>query len=252
MKIASWNVNSIRSRLPLVVDWLKRTQIDVLCLQELKCQNEQFPYEAIKDAGYEALVHGQKAYNGVAILSKKPMTEIGRTIGDDQSRYIEADINGMRIINVYAPNGNPLGTPKFEYKLDWLERLYKRAQKLLKDEVPFLITGDINIIPEPIDAAHPERWKNDALFQPEPRAIYRRFLNLGLTDALRMHHPEAGVYTFWDYLANSWVHDNGIRIDHFLLSPQLADKCADCFVDRDERGREKASDHAPIVITIPS
>lgn len=253
MKIATYNVNSIRTRLPLLLDWLKGAKLDVVCLQELKCQNEQFPLADIQTAGYEALVHGQKAYNGVAILYKKGLeaTEIGRTNGDDQSRYIEADVGGLRIINIYAPNGNPIDTEKFPYKLDWLARLTKRMKSLLDESVPFVVTGDYNIIPEEIDAANPEAWKNDALFQPQSRAAYRRMLNLGLTDAIRMHHGAAeGLYTFWDYQAGAWQRNHGIRIDHFLMSPDVADLCTAAGIDKDERAREKASDHVPVWISI--
>lgn len=255
MKIASWNVNSVRSRLSHLLEFLADAKPDVVCLQELKCQEEQFPYDDISAAGYQAIVHGQKSYNGVAILSKLPAHEHHRGLlgndDDPQSRYLETDIDGVRVINIYAPNGNPIGTDKFVYKLRWLEFLHARMSTLLADEVPFLVTGDYNIIPEDIDAAHPDRWKKDALFQPEARAMYRRFLNLGMTDALRLiHGREEGHYTFWDYFRQSFEHDNGIRIDHFLLSPLLADRCADCAVDRTPRAKEKPSDHTPIILTL--
>lgn len=251
MKIATYNVNSVRARLPNLLEWLARAKPDVACLQELKCQEEQFPFEALKEAGYDAHVVGQKAYNGVAILSRHATTIVGKTIDDDQSRYIEATINGIRIINIYAPNGNPIGTPKFEYKLDWLKRLEARMKQLIKEDVPFVVTGDFNIIPESIDADNPDSWKNDALFQPEARAAYRRMLNLGLTDALRMHFPnQPNLYTFWDYFANAFARDHGIRIDHFLLSPHVADHCTQAGIDKSERGKEKASDHTPVWISI--
>ncbi len=250
MKIATYNVNSVRTRLPNLLDWLARAQPDVVCLQELKCQDEQFPYDDIKAAGYHAVVVGQKAYNGVAVLSKMPVEVIATTIGDEQSRYIEVDAAGVRIIGIYAPNGNPLGTEKFPYKLDWLARLRARMVALVESETPFVVTGDYNIIPEAIDARDPAAWVNDALYQPESRAMYRNFLNLGLTDAFRMFHREGGHYTFWDYQAGAWQRDMGIRIDHFLLSPQLADRCTGCTIDKDERGREKASDHVPVWISI--
>jgi len=252
MKIATYNVNSVRSRLPNILDWIKRAKPDVVCFQELKCQEAQFPMADFQSAGYEAFVHGQKAYNGVAILYRKDLTatEIGRNIGDEQSRYIEAEIDGIRLINIYAPNGNPIDTEKFTYKLDWLKRLEKRIKTLLKDDVPFIVTGDYNIIPEPVDAANPEAWKNDALFQPESRAAYRKMLNLGLTDAIRMHFPQEGIYTFWDYQAGAWQRNHGIRIDHFLLSPLLADNCVQAGIDKSERDKEKASDHVPTWISI--
>lgn len=250
MKIATYNVNSVRVRLPNLTDWLARAQPDVVALQELKCQDEQFPYDEIRAAGYEAQVIGQKSYNGVAILSKQPVGVIEKTIGDEQARYIEVDAQGVRIIGIYAPNGNPLGTEKFTYKLDWLNRLKARMQALLDDEIPFVVTGDFNIIPENIDAKDPSAWLGDALFQPESRALYREMLYLGMTDAFRVFHPEAGHYTFWDYQAGAWQRDHGIRIDHFLLSPQLADRCTGCVIHRDERGLEKASDHVPVSISI--
>lgn len=250
MKIASFNVNSVRVRLPNLLDWLAKSQVDVVCLQEIKAQDDTFPAMDIKAAGYDSVIVGQKSYNGVAVLSKHPITVIQNTIGDEQARYLEVEIAGKRIINIYAPNGNPIDTEKFPYKLDWLKRLRARMITLLNEEVPFLVTGDYNIIPEPMDAAHPQAWVSDALFQPESRAMYRNFLSLGLTDAFRIFHKEGGHYTFWDYQAGSWQRDNGIRIDHFLLSPQLADKCIACDIDRDERGKDKASDHTPIICTI--
>lgn len=250
MKIASWNVNSIRQRLPNLLDWLARTQPDAVCLQELKCTQDTFPVMELRAAGYEAAIVGQKSYNGVAILARNAPAVVLDTLGDEQARYIEADIGGVRIANIYAPNGNPLGTEKFIYKLDWLRRLHARAKTLLDSETPFLITGDFNIIPEPADAHTPAAWIGDALYQPESRAAYRALKYLGLTDALRMHDSRAGVYTFWDYQAAAWQKDNGIRIDHALLSPQLADRCTGCHVDRDERGRENPSDHVPLIVTL--
>lgn len=247
MKIASWNVNSVRARTTHLIDWLGRVQPDVVCLQELKGTEDVFPLAEVQAAGYSAAIVGQKAYNGVAVLSKKPATVIGTSLGDEQARYIEVDYEGVRIIGIYAPNGNPIDTDKFTFKLDWLERLYARMQALLIEEVPFIVTGDFNIIPEPVDASDPAAWVNDALFQPESRAMYRRFLNLGLSDALRMHHPRDAMYTFWDYQAGSWQRDNGIRIDHALLSPQLADRCVGFTVDREERAKETPSDHVPVI-----
>ncbi len=250
MKVASWNVNSVRQRLPNLLAYLEAAQPDVLCLQELKCQEEQFPHAEIKAAGYEASVVGQKSYNGVAVLSKAPARVILNTIGDEQARYLEVDVGGYRVINIYAPNGNPLGTEKFTYKLDWLQRLEARLKSLLLDEVPFLVCGDFNIIAEAIDAHNPAAWAGDALFQPESRAAYRRFLNLGMIDAFRMFDTGGGHYTFWDYQAAAWAKNDGIRIDHFLLSPQLADRCKSCVIDKDERGRENPSDHVPVVTSL--
>ncbi len=252
MKIATWNVNSIKARLDIALDWLDGQKPDVLLLQELK--GLDFPLAPFAERGYSGEIVGQKAYNGVAILSRLPVTLVTNTLpgdeADSHARYLEADVAGIRVINIYAPNGNPVGTEKFTYKLAWLERL-GRHMKALRDEiVPFLAGGDFNIIPEPIDCHDPKAWINDALFQPESRALYRRFLNLGLTDALRMFHPEPGVYTFWDYFAGNWENDRGIRIDHVLASPAIADRLQDCTVDRNPRGKEKPSDHTPVVVTL--
>ncbi|MBU6235922.1 MAG: exodeoxyribonuclease III [Alphaproteobacteria bacterium] len=250
MKIASYNVNSVRQRLPNLQAYLEFAKPDVICLQELKCMEDQFPMMEVTAAGYQAVMVGQKSYNGVTILSKTAASVVQNTIGDEQARYLEVDVGGVRIINIYAPNGNPLGTEKFTYKLDWLSRLEARMKVLLADEVPFAVLGDYNIIPEARDAHNPSAWLGDALYQPESRAMYRRFINLGLTDAFRLYHPDADAYTFWDYQAASWAKNDGIRIDHVLLSPQLADKCMGCEIDREERGRENPSDHVPIAVTL--
>lgn len=248
MKIATFNVNSVRARLPNLEAWLAAAQPDVVCLQEIKCEAALFP--AI--AGYQALVHGQKSYNGVAILSKTPAELVSNSLNadDPQARYLEACIGGMTIINIYAPNGNPLGSEKFPYKLDWLARLTARAKQLLADEVPFIITGDYNIIPEEQDCYSPAAWLGDALFQPESRAAYRRLLNLGLYDAFRALHPNLQEYTFWDYQAGAWQRNNGIRIDHALLSPKLADRLVSCHIDKQPRGEDKASDHTPLMVEL--
>ncbi|MCB1537992.1 MAG: exodeoxyribonuclease III, partial [Alphaproteobacteria bacterium] len=201
MKIATYNVNSVRTRLPNLLDWLGRAAPDVVCLQELKCQPDQFPEMEIRAAGYESAVVGQKSYNGVAILSKTPITLVSGTLGDEQARYIEVEIAGVRVVNIYAPNGNPVASEKFPYKLDWLARLEARMRTLLAEETPFVVCGDYNIIPEEIDAHDPAAWGGDALFQPQARAMYRRFLNLGLSDAFRIFEPRGGHYTFWDYQA---------------------------------------------------
>lgn len=250
MKIATFNVNSVRARLDNLTAWLAAAQPDVVCLQEIKCETPLFP--AID--GWHALVHGQKTYNGVAILSRQPAELVGTSLNadDPQARYLEARIGGMTVINIYAPNGNPLDSEKFPYKLDWLARLTMRANELMADEIPFLITGDFNIIPEEIDCHDPRAWLGDALFQPQSRAAYRRLLNLGLYDAFRSLHPAAQEYTFWDYQAGAWPRNNGIRIDHALLSPQLADRLVGCSIDKAPRGAEKASDHTPLIVELKS
>lgn len=252
MHLASWNVNSIKARHDIVLRWLTEQAPDVLMIQELK--GTEFPAHEFEALGYHITSVPQKAYNGVAILSKQPPALIlDRLPGDDsdeQARYVEVALNGLRLINIYAPNGNPLGTEKFPYKLNWLERLYRHAAALRQNRVPFLIAGDFNIIPEEIDCYSPAAWLGDALFQPESRALYRRFLNLGLTDALRAQTRSAGIYTFWDYQAGGFPANKGIRIDHFLLSPQLSDRLESCAIDIAPRGWDKPSDHTPISIKI--
>ena len=254
MKVATWNVNSIRARLEPALAWLKQTAPDVVCLQEIKCQDEQFPREPFESLGYNCAVHGQKAYNGVAILSKYPLEDITPRLpggeGDDHSRYLEAVVSGakgvVRVASIYAPNGNPVESPKFDYKLAWLERLNRHAAKLLAAEEPVVLMGDYNIIPQDKDAHNPKAWLKDALFQPQSKAALRRIENLGYSDAFRTLHPEGGHYTFWDFFG-SWERDNGIRIDHILLSPQAADRLTACEIDRHVRGdSEKPSDHVPI------
>ena len=254
MKVATWNVNSIRARLEPALAWLKQTAPDVVCLQEIKCQDEQFPREPFESLGYNCAVHGQKSYNGVAILSKYPLEDITPRLpggeGDDHSRYLEAVVSGakgvVRVASIYAPNGNPVESPKFDYKLAWLERLNRHAAKLLAAEEPVVLMGDYNIIPQDKDAHNPKAWLKDALFQPQSKAALRRIENLGYSDAFRTLHPESGHYTFWDFFG-SWERDNGIRIDHILLSPQAADRLTACEIDRHVRGdSEKPSDHVPI------
>lgn len=252
MVVASWNVNSIKMRLSLVLDWLKIHAPDVLLLQELKCETNAFPFLEIESAGYYALVKGQKAYNGVAILSKKKaglrIDHLPGDAGDEQARYIEADIDGFIIGDLYLPNGNPLGSEKFDYKIRWMQRLHTHAEKLLEEEKPVVLGGDYNVIPALRDAAHPEKWHGDALFQPESRAAYRALQNLGFVDSYRALHPqEKNAFTFWDYQAGAWPRDDGIRIDHLLLSPQASDRLTSCQIDRAPRGLGKASDHTPIV-----
>jgi exodeoxyribonuclease-3 len=257
MRIATWNVNSINARLEGVLDWFREAAPDVACLQELKCVDEKFPTEAFESLGYNVAVHGQKTYNGVALLSKFPMEDVRRGLpgddSDEQARYIEALIGAPRPVRVgglYLPNGNPIGTEKFNYKLAWMARLKAHAQTLLADEEPLVLAGDYNVIPEPTDCYDPAAWAGDALFQPESRAAFRKLSTLGLTDALEAHHPKAGLWTFWDYQAGAWQRDSGFRIDHLMLSPEAADRLRDAGVDKDYRGREKASDHAPTWIDL--
>ena len=257
LRIATWNVNSVRQRLPHLLDYLKEVKPDALCLQEIKCLDEQFPRMEIEELGYNVETHGQKGFNGVAILSKRPM-EIARGLpGDDsdvQSRYIEAVISTdggvVRLASIYLPNGNPPDTEKYPYKLGFMDRLIRHARKLLEYEEPLVLAGDFNVIPEPADAAHPEAWTTDALFLPATRARFRELLALGLTDALRATTDAGGFYTFWDYQAGAWQKNNGIRIDHLLLSPQAADRLISVEIDKAMRGRDKASDHTPIRIEL--
>jgi exodeoxyribonuclease-3 len=252
MRLATWNVNSIKARLPIVRDWLANDGPDIVCLQEIK--TVEFPFFEFETLGYKCLWVGQKSYNGVAILSKLPIEQIEVALpegdGDDHARFISADIAGLHVINIYLPNGNPIGTDKFTYKLAWMDRLYRHLSKLMADEIPFVIGGDFNIIPEDIDCYDPAAWVTDALFQPESRGRYRALLNLGLTDALRTLHPEPHLYTFWDYQAGRWQRDQGIRIDHWLLSPEAADRLEGCIVDRAPRALERASDHTPVILTL--
>ena len=255
--IATWNVNSVRQRLPHLLDYLGEVRPDVVCLQEIKCVAEAFPRAEIEALGYNIAVHGQKTFNGVALLSKRTFeTEPGLPgdASDEQARYIEGVVpteNGgaVRVASLYLPNGNPVGTEKYAYKLAFMERLIAHARRLLTHEEPLALAGDFNVIPDPRDAAHPELWTKDALFLPQTRAKFRELLALGFTDALRATTDEAGLYTFWDYQAGAWQRNNGIRIDHVLLSPQAADRLAAVDIDRDMRAREKASDHVPIRIT---
>lgn len=252
LKIASWNVNSIKQRLPHVKRWLKKTGTDVLMIQELK--GLDFPEAELKDAGYDCAFVNQKAYNGVATLSKKPVNIILNALpGDDtdeQARYLEVELDGTRLINIYLPNGNPIDSDKFPYKLGWMKRLLDRLKELRANDIPFLIGGDFNVIPEDKDCYDPKAWTGDALFQPESRAAFRALLNLGLTDAFRVHNRASGQYTYWDYQGGAWPAGKGIRIDHFLLSPTVADKMRNCIIDKDPRGEDKASDHTPIILEL--
>jgi len=255
MRIATFNVNGIAARLPRLLEWLQDAKPDVACLQEVKCLDERFPAADIEATGYHVLVHGQKGFNGVAILSRTPATEVQRGLPgddlDDHARYLEADVNGVRIASIYLPNGNPQPGPKFDYKLAWLKRLEARAAALLADEIPTVLCGDYNVAPEDRDVFSMTAMANDALVQPESRAAYRAILNQGWTEALRAVHPaDDHLYTFWDYQAGCWPRNAGLRIDHFLLSPRLADRLINAGVDRDARAKEKASDHAPVWIEI--
>ena len=256
MKIASFNVNSINARLPRILEWFESAKPDVAVLQEIKCVDEKFPALEFEDLGYNVEVHGQKTYNGVALLSKHPVDDVLRGLpggkDDDQARYIEAlvmpeEAEPVRVGGLYLPNGNPAPGPKYDYKLDWMKRLKQHAQKLLENEEAFILAGDYNVIPQAEDAHNPKAWEKDALFLPETRAAFREILNLGLTDAIRQAHPRAPCYTFWDYQRGAWEKDNGIRIDHLLLSPQAADRLKAVEIAKDVRGKEKASDHVPFV-----
>ncbi|MGK6352973.1 exodeoxyribonuclease III [Parapedobacter sp. DT-150] len=257
MRIATYNVNSINARLPVVLRWLQETKPDVVCLQELKAIQDNFPVQALLDAGYQAIWHGQKSWNGVAILSRIGQPEeICRALPGDpedtHSRYIEAKVNEVIIGCLYLPNGNPAPGPKFDYKLRWLDRLIAHSQELLDQQVPVILTGDFNVIPTEIDVYKPERWVDDALFRPETRDAFRRLVAQGWTDAVRRLFPAETIYTFWDYFRNAYGRDAGLRIDHFLLSPSLLPRLQAAGVDRHVRGWEKSSDHAPVWIELSS
>ena len=253
MKIASWNVNSVKVRLPHLLDYLTDARPDVLCLQEIKCLAADVPRLEIAALGYHVAALGQRAYNGVALLSREPARDIvyGLPGNDDvQARYIEGSFaagNGeVRVASAYIPNGNPTGTDKFGYKLAWMERLVGHAEELLRREIPFVIAGDYNVCPADEDVYDPVAWRDDALCRIETRSLFRALLHLGLTDAYRVFHREPHRYTFWDYQAGRWHRDEGLRIDHLLLSPHAADRVAACEIDKTPRGKERASDHTPI------
>jgi len=255
MKIATYNVNGVNGRLPVLLRWLEETKPDVVCLQELKAPQDKFPKQAIRDAGYHAIWHGQKSWNGVAILSRYgEIQELRRGLPEDpddtQSRYIEAFINGVIIGCLYLPNGNPAPGPKFDYKLQWFEQFTLHAAKLLAANMPVVLTGDYNVIPTELDAYKPERWVEDALFRSETREAFKVLMDQGWTDAIRKLYPEETIYTFWDYFRNAYGRDAGLRIDHFLLSPNLSDKLLNAGVNRDVRGWEKSSDHGPVWIEL--
>jgi len=255
MKIATYNVNGVNGRLPVLLRWLDETKPDIACLQELKAPDEKFPLQAIQDAGYHAIWQGQKSWNGVAILSRHDnIKEIRRGLDGDpedlQSRYLEATINDLTIGCLYLPNGNPAPGPKFDYKLRWFERFTEHASKLLASVKPVILTGDYNAIPTELDAYKPERWVEDALFRPETRAAFKQLVEQGWTDAIRTLYPTETIYTFWDYFRNAYGRNAGLRIDHFLLSPMVAKQLTAAGVDRMVRGWEKTSDHAPVWIEI--
>ncbi|MGA0539138.1 exodeoxyribonuclease III [Neotabrizicola sp. VNH66] len=257
MKIATFNINGIKARIEALPRWLEAASPDVVCLQEIKSVDEGFPREVFEDMGYRVETHGQKSFNGVAILSKLPLEDVTRGLpgddGDEQARWIEATVIGTRAVRVcglYLPNGNPAPGPKYEYKLGWMARLEARVKALLAEEMPVAFLGDYNVIPQAMDAAKPEAWVTDALFLPQSRAALRRILHLGLTDAVRMRDPRPGLYTFWDYQANSWERGNGIRIDHVLLSPQAADLLQETGIDKEVRAGDKPSDHVPVWVEL--
>ena len=255
MKIATYNVNGVNGRLNVLLRWLNESKPDIVCLQELKSPNEKFPLQAINDAGYEAKWHGQKSWNGVAILSRVgEINELRRVLPgdpeDSHSRYIEAIVNNMVIGCLYLPNGNPWPGPKFDYKLRWFKRLTAHAKKLIAQEVPVALIGDFNVMPTELDVYKPERWINDALFRIEVRDAFKKLVEQGWTDAIRKLYPKEKIYTFWDYFRNAYQRDAGLRIDHFLLSPQLKRKLVNAGVDKHVRGWEKTSDHAPVWIEL--
>ncbi|MEX5729396.1 exodeoxyribonuclease-3 [Rhodovulum iodosum] len=257
MQIATFNINGVKARLQTVLDWLDAAAPDVALLQEIKSVDEAFPREPFEDRGYNLETHGQKGFNGVAILSKLPLEDVARGLpgddGDEQARWIEATVVGtraVRLCGLYLPNGNPAPGPKFDYKLCWMKRLEARARDLLAAEEPAVMAGDYNVIPQDEDAARPEAWKDDALALPEARAAFRRVLNLGFTEAFRARTRGPGHYSFWDYQAGAWNRNDGIRIDHALLTPQAADLLTDCRIETEMRGREKPSDHVPLWITL--
>ena len=257
MKLATFNINGIKARIEALPRWLEAAKPDVVALQEIKSIDENFPRALLEDMGYHVETHGQKGFNGVAILSRLPLEDITRGLpgddSDEQARWIEATIIGdraVRLCGLYLPNGNPAPGPKYDYKLAWMARMEKRVSELLKTEEPLVFAGDYNIIPQPEDAANPKAWMDDALFLPASRAAFRRIVNLGLTDAFRAQNPAPGQYSFWDYQAGAWEKNNGIRIDHLLLSPQAADLLRGVRIDREVRGEEKPSDHVPVWIDL--
>lgn len=250
IKIATWNVNSIKARTDIVLRWLADNPVDILCIQELKCETDAFPYDAFKAIGYHALVHGQKAYNGVAILSREDIKDHHIPVLHDESRIITTTYKNINIINIYAVNGNPVGTEKFDKKMMWTRGLITLLENHIADNTDTILLGDFNIIPTPLDAAHPDAWVNDALYQPESKALYREMINLGYTDTWRALYPNDPSYTFWDYQAGAWDRNHGIRIDFILSSPRIFDRVVDCRIDSTPRGWDKPSDHVPVIVEI--
>lgn len=258
MKVATFNINGIKARIGALSDWLSEAQPDVALLQEIKSVDEAFPRAHFEDMGYIVETHGQKSFNGVAILSKLPLEDVTRGLpgdeSDEQARYIEATVMGahsaVRLCGLYLPNGNPCPGPKYDYKLAWMKRLKTRAETLLAEETPFLMAGDYNIIPQAEDAARPDAWREDALFRLESRDAFREIVNLGLTEAFRARNKAPEQYSFWDYQAGAWNRNDGIRIDHILMSPTIADSMTDVGIDAAIRGREKPSDHVPVWVAL--
>jgi len=258
MRIATWNVNSVRQRLDHLVAWLKERQPDIVCLQEIKCVDDAFPREPLEALGYNVAVHGQKTFNGVALLSKLPFDEVAPgLIGDEsdvQARFLEALVSTktgvVRVVSLYLPNGNPSNTEKYPYKINWMERLANFTRERLKLEEPLLLCGDYNVIPTAADAKRPDAWVNDALFLPKTREKFRSLINLGLTDAIRAVSDAGDLYTFWDYQAGAFQKNDGIRIDHILMSPQATDRLVDAGIDKHVRGWEKPSDHVPVYVDL--
>jgi len=257
MKIASFNINGIKARAQALPAWLDQAQPDLVVLQEIKSVDEAFPHHLFEERGYNVSTHGQKSFNGVAILSKLPLEDVSCGLpgddSDEQARWIEATVIGkqaLRVCGLYLPNGNPAPGPKYDYKLAWMKRLYHRAKELIESEEIALMAGDYNIIPQAEDARRPDAWTEDALYRPESRAAFRRIVNLGFTDAFRARVHGPGHYSFWDYQAGAWNRDDGIRIDHFLLTPGCADRLRDCQIDKDVRAGEKPSDHVPIWVDL--
>jgi exodeoxyribonuclease-3 len=257
MKIVTYNLNGIRARLPRLLEYLEEQKPDLICLQEIKCADESLPIKEVEAAGYQGQWHGQKGFNGVAVLARGEPPKL-RRVGlpgdpdDTHSRYIEVEHDGVVVASIYLPNGNPVGTEKFSYKLAWFERLIAHGRELLTEEVPVVLAGDYNVVPtdDPDDVFSAKAMRHDALMQPESRACWRRLNNGGWTDAIRTRYPEGAIYTFWDYTAGCWQRDAGFRIDHLMLSPVAADRLLDAGVDKEYRGREKASDHAPTWVTL--
>jgi len=258
MKIATWNINGVKARIENLLHWLREAEPDIVCLQEIKSVDEQFPREPIEALGYHVETNGQKGFNGVAILSKLRFDEVSRGLpgndGDQQARFIEGVFStrsgSLRVVSLYLPNGNPVASEKFAYKLAWMDRLERWTAERLALEEPLVLAGDYNVIPEPVDAKYPENWLGDALFQPESRQSFRRLCNMGLTDALRAATNAPGTYTFWDYQAGAWQKNNGIRIDHLMLSPEAADRLSAVSVQKHTRAWEKPSDHVPVIIDL--